>query len=427
VAFTFGRITTIPIALPEPLNWESSGTQIRMTGGFTGSVANAIITRDQLLGYANNVDEPIVAITSTVDASQSGFYRILGVAIPSRPESYVNGHFDYQIDLEQIPGYVSPLVESTLIGGLVPNAASIALGTSQPWHAVPSAVASYGITGIAGPYTGLPGGAAAIRTAADGALAWVGMNTANYANKATFQLPAASFYNSAAQIQGGVLSTIYPIVGRQISPVKGDWRITNGLVRVQSRTQYDGILISWYNGSTWSANHGFTYTVWPGTWTLAEGDSIRVLRNSPEEVVVRANYLASGGGVSGGRVTVDLALRRGARVVRCFLAYGPVLSSPVNVNVAHVGALACTAITGGIRATANDGDGNRPVLMSAMTVTNDLVNGALAKTTGALSDTFDFGLGNEIPGANIVAGNQAQDLVYQYVAGQAESQRVVVR
>jgi hypothetical protein len=154
-----------------------------------------------------------------------------------------------------------------------------------------------------------------------------------------------------------------------------------------------------------------------------------VFRNSVEEVIIHLGCTVNFG-INWGRVGVDLALRRGDRIVRGFLSS----DSQSNWQVARNTTEAATAITygavtlGNIRATANDGDGNRYVLITDQTATpvSDLGNGSLTQNA-ATNNTFDFGIGSEIGGSGAAHPNWAQDLAQQYIATQIEEQRVVIR
>lgn len=164
--------------------------------------------------------------------------------------------------------------------------------------------------------------------------------------------------------------------------------------------------------------------------TLTGWNSLAVLRNDPEEVVIRLSLATSQGNVAG-ILTLDLSLRRGDRLVRLYVT---------SSNLSYVFKLArdtpeaATAIAysgvtlGGIRATADDGAGNRYVLLSyqAAAPVNDLANGAITQGGGAL--VADYAIGAEVGGSHASPGlDDAVSLARQYLAAQVEEQRVVVR
>jgi hypothetical protein len=211
-----------------------------------------------------------------------------------------------------------------------------------------------------------------------------------------------------------------PVIGTQVTPATGDWRLTNGLVRVEGSGT--GLKVNWFSfGSVWGAQHTFNLTLAVGGNILGEEPNIRILRNSPEQVIVRLAFKTST--INSGAYLLDVNLRRGARVVRCYLSW---VAAADAVTVAHSTNVACTALTaGGIRATANDADTNRFVLMCSKTMTQDLVNGKLTQATSTFQ-ALDFGIGAEIS-APAPSYNTSQDLVYQYLAAQGERMSVVGR
>jgi hypothetical protein len=77
-----------------------------------------------------------------------------------------------------------------------------------------------------------------------------------------------------------------------------------------------------------------------------------------------------------------------------------------------------------LRATSNDGNGNRYVMGSSKATTKDTTNGGL---DFASTKTFDFFLGAEIGGSGASANDQAADQCLQYLAPFTEVVRAVRR
>jgi hypothetical protein len=144
-------------------------------------------------------------------------------------------------------------------------------------------------------------------------------------------------------------------------------------------------------------------------------DTVSVLRNEPEIVVVR--LLRSG---TPGRTTVDLTLRRGHRAVELYIQS----ASSTTVTVATAIAEAGTASGGYLRATANDDAGNRYVVGSAGTFTTDIANGAITATSVVGMDAF---VGVEAGGSVALSGDRADDLMAAYLGAPAESVQAVRR
>jgi hypothetical protein len=179
-------------------------------------------------------------------------------------------------------------------------------------------------------------------------------------------------------------------------------------------------------GSSLSRHSSFSYGITAPT-ALTGLNSVTVLRNSVEEAVIRLS-LATSGGPAAGLYNLDLRLRRGDLLVRLYAT----TTGPATLwKLARDTAEAATAITfgavtlGGIRATADDADGLRYVMLTYETAApvSDLVNGVL--TQGALSTTADFGIGASIGSAGVP--DDPTSLAQQYLAAQAEAQRVVAR
>jgi len=87
--------------------------------------------------------------------------------------------------------------------------------------------------------------------------------------------------------------------------------------------------------------------------------------------------------------------------------------------------VAGTNVTGGIRVTSNDANGNRVVMAMAAAHTTDTATTSIQNTSTATSG--NFGLGVELGGSSAAAGNQAAQLVDQYFGAVSWRQRVVNR
>jgi hypothetical protein len=140
--------------------------------------------------------------------------------------------------------------------------------------------------------------------------------------------------------------------------------------------------------------------------------SFAIVRNDPELVVVRfeAPRNTSAGT---GRRAVTLSLRRGA-----FHCSGVMTSdASATLKLERASTDAGTSITGGLRDSANDGDGNRWVMSCPDTMTKDTTNGAISL---AASTQFKFMLGYELGGSGASTGNAASNLINQYLAHVSE-------
>lgn len=189
------------------------------------------------------------------------------------------------------------------------------------------------------------------------------------------------------------------------------WNINNGLVQVKPGA---GVLSvgAWAAGA-WAAK---TWDIVVAGTTLGVPAATTVLRNEYETTVIRLLWTQA----APGRVTADLTIRRGSRLVELYIQ--PEFSSTIKVvrQVTEAG----TAGTGFVRATANDANGNRFVVGSAKTVTNDLALGGISVSSSVALDAF---IGVELAGSSAVAGDQAANLFAAYLGQPAETVQVVRR
>ena len=140
-----------------------------------------------------------------------------------------------------------------------------------------------------------------------------------------------------------------------------------------------------------------------------------VLRNSPEQVSIAVP------GSRGGEMVYSL--QRFARLATCSWSSPTATQVGVGLGLAHTAA--GTNITGGIRATSNDVNGNRMVFgVDAAKTTNTTITGVI-NTTPATSGTLFIGC--ELDGSSATTKNTAADLVDQFIGQAVWRQRVVAR
>lgn len=185
------------------------------------------------------------------------------------------------------------------------------------------------------------------------------------------------------------------------------WEVHNGLVRMQVNAANGNLIISHWSGSAWQAKE---FTVFHSTGpAVAMGvpDYANVLRNDLECITVRLTK-----SLAPGRITVDLTLRRGGRVVELFIQH----QFGTTLAVVRSTAEATTASTGYLTATANDPNGHRFVLGSTRTFVADNVNGGISKAAVPVLDAF---IGIQRNGAG--TGDLAAQLFAQYLGAASET------
>lgn len=140
-----------------------------------------------------------------------------------------------------------------------------------------------------------------------------------------------------------------------------------------------------------------------------------ILFNEYDRVTLRCLWNVTGVG----RVIGDLTLRRGSRFFEIILKSATATTLGVRRTVAEAG----TAGSGFVRATSNDTNGERYVIGSSKTFTNDLTNGGFSKASVVRFDAF---VGVELNGTTAVAGDTGADLMAQYL-GSPSATVVAVR
>lgn len=342
--------------------------------------------REDLLGM---VDQ-FVPATFSSKARLNGFYRVAGAKAEYAHYQDANVlTLDWTVDLERVGTEFEVDHESRLSGPLTRNTSHAATG--ERWLAPP--LGHYGF------WSSSTSPSSVSRTGADGAiLVWRGVPAVNPRWGTT---PAGAlagrvrFLDANGSERSGV----------NFTPAPTGWELQNGLVRVT--VDSPGVLnISAYTGGAWRSK----------LWTLSDGSALglptstTLLRNNLENVVLRLLWASTS---APGRLTADITLRRGSRFAELYLRR----SAAATLSVTRSAVEAATAGTGYVRATANDADGNRYVLGSALAFTNDLVNGGLSKAATASLDVF---VGVAAAGSGAVSGDQPDHLRDQYLGSPNE-------
>jgi hypothetical protein len=197
------------------------------------------------------------------------------------------------------------------------------------------------------------------------------------------------------------------------TPALAVWQVDNALVRVLGGADATFSVAAWDpDVDDWASVKSYVPTV--AGVALTATPELTVLRNDPEEVTVRLSYPSAPG-----RATVDVGLRRGSRFVTGVFKR----HSSATLGIARTAAEAASVVTGGLRATSADADGNRFVLGSSKTLTTATGTAAISK---ASQTSLDFFVGHEV-GASPAAGDAFADLLVQYLGTSGDRTRVVHR
>jgi len=355
----------------------------------TGTLAEALAIRDQLVAQVRSESNPgLVAVVCAVDSTVDGFYVLesANVDASSRNASLIStGFFPYSVNLQAVD---TPVFTSGLTGGVLPNDHSVSSG--NPFVAPPVGATSFS-----------PDLSLLSRSGEDGTVeTYLAVDESDVP---VFSVSPGNYLAGACSIYIG--SPSYMVAGADsMKDDPANWTISNTLVRVVAGTSgrfttgmHDGT--SWESSMEWRLEEGGAAI---GAW-----DHIVPLRYTPEYAGVR--LIQNRAGTSQGRRTLDISVRRGSRFVNFFYT----TTSSATLKVRRQTTDAATAVSPwGVRDSSNDAGGNRWVLGTLSTKTNDLTNGGISKTAAV---DFDFFIGYEAGGSGAQAGDQATNLGDQYI------------
>lgn len=356
---------------------ESNSDVGTSVGGLTA--AAALTLKRRLVGLQGQ----LIPVIWAGDPSIDGFYRVAEVTADIGSYAGSSVFVTWALGLEFV-GY-QPGFEATLIGAPVPNVHGI---TGKSWAATAGGSVENDLgasaTGIAWAHG--PEGGGTI---------W-GYTFTSQPRWMRYPLAAADWYVGAAKItvdgqvvEGMELPSAAPGTGTHV--------LSNGIVRVSlAATPYLGFDVDVYTGGAWRAKR-FMFGGPVGT-VHNPATSVAMISNDPWCAGLRF--------INADRTHVDVLLRRGARFATFTMRR---YASGGTQGLYRSTAEAATALTGGIRATANDGDGNRFVMSSPSAFTADTTAGGLSST----ASPFTVNVGYEIAGTAATVGSTAAEVVAQ--------------
>lgn len=377
--------------------WSDTGRTVTLSGVLfsdpTRPRSRMAALHDDILGLPLS----IVPVTFDIKSHRDGYYRVdssksavidldyQGVIQLSWEISLTRLGADTEVDLEsRLAGPVNRLNDHSLGG--------------ERWHAPAGQASAY----WAGPAT--PG--EVVRTGADGPIVVYRALPSTedprwYSMVDNYGLGRARIVDVAERAGTGVeLPALL-------------WMLDNSLVRFQI-TPTGEFNLTVHNGTAWGMDKGFNLTA-NGT-ALGPPVAVSVLYNEYERVTVRCLWDV----IPSGRIYADITLRRGSRFVEILMRSSVAMTLGVTrtTNETSVGG------AGFVRAASNDVDGNRYVIGSLRSFTSDLNVGAISKASVTM---FDAIIGSEIAGAIAVAGDQAANLMAQYIGVPSEVVQAVRR
>lgn len=391
-----------------------SGDTFSISGVTPVGIYNALLAmQQQLLGLINNQDELVVPFISTDDPSVNGLYRPVSMNL-GYLGTQADGAFTFTAVLQQLLGFSNALCEITTQSVVRTNAH----GFTVPPPIIAASAAVSGLNdGVDMRPSLLTASLNMYRVAVGGAQVACYLLQAPTALTQYRDAPTPDlFYGGACQVEILVGGAWYVMVGRDI-PAATVWRISNGLIRLTSANAATSGTIEVWNGAAWESinvTHVTNGAVGPGIG-LGNGASqprVSILRNSPECVVVKCG------------VNPDMTYRimRGANQVEASWTTG----TATKYGAGFTATVATTAIsTWGVRATANDANGNRTVFGMPVAITADNTNGRINAATATTSGTMFIGV--EFNGSTAQSGDTAADLANQFFGLVNWSQRVISR
>ena len=372
------------------------------------SLELAKVMRQQMLGLMNNPDESAIPVTSTDDPDLDGFYTVTAVNVEPVQAYLTNKLMRCSVGLVRVAnGYQNPTVETTVVSRLATNDQGIASTTDYGAMVAykTSEVSNVDLTGVlsvatyAGSMNAVDG---------DGVDVYSANPTTNVAGYwSQFATPSTYYDPPACKIEYLVGSTWYEAVGRQVPNGVG-WRISNGFLRIGTTAALPEANVTIEVADS-SAYVGREITNVNGDLGGLTGPFI--IRNSPEMVTIRV----------GTNSTHTFTVWKGGSIAQ--ITQWTSVADTLNLRL--VSAVAGTAITGGVRMTSNDANGNRLALMCRSTVTNDLTNTRIILSSAATSAVFGVGYHVSPPNGNTYF--EEDGMIAQLCAPPQWRQRIAAR
>lgn len=367
---------------PSSVSWSGDTVSLDIPIRPPTTIEQAKVIRQQLLGMMNNPDESAFPVTSTEDSDLDGFYTVRGVNVEPVDSFLRNGVMFCSVGLVRVAnGYQNPTIETTVVSQLATNSHSVASTTDWALALVwrddeegkVDAGSIFGSTSAGYTHT-------SIDTTDVWLYGWDAANKSGYWSR--LANPATHYSPPRCKIEYKVGSTWYDAVGRQI-PEGVPWRISNGFIRIGHDSAFptSSVFVEMADTGAWVGRY---LTV----FLMTELAGPFVIRNSPESVTVRVQ------GVSNLAATyADFTVWQGGVIAQ--LAMSNSSAATIAWSVALTSTEAGTNVTGGIRTTSNDANGNRITLLCRQAVTTN---------TGVTSITVSPSIASAVFGIGFSAG-----------------------
>lgn len=411
----------------DPVKCEWQGDRLSLAGVVDiGTADQARAVREQVNAMNDNKDEPFVALQWSQDSAVNGFYKVLGTATDPGMLHLSHGYLGWGVDLQRVSGSQYAPLESVCSWQLRTNNRSVTSGTFSG-----VAVPQFGIPGTAfeiGPTSGTVSGQQSTLSASTSIATGFGsiITTTGVTVPANgimgWSVDPTNYYYGACTVTTDVGSATDQLVFGRRADATTNWMVSNGMVRFFVENVNQTVSVEWWDSAAWVAVNATNFRFQSGGTTLGY-QTMTVLRNSPECVVVRLAHNVSSTKL---RVYVDLFILRGSSTVYGYMSTAPTSSTwptSATMGVQTTASVASTAITGGLRATSADGNGNQYILVTGAPACTD-TTGTGRTVTSASTNSLSFGI--SAFGPTGTAGT-AQAQAYEFFAQRAEVTRVVAR
>lgn len=397
------RLSRTPLRETFPV---SEGAADSRTLDIEGEESHPPLTRTELIGRHDNLlalEQGVpVAVTWSDKSERSGYYAVRGSSAAYTEFRGDTVTSKWKVALERLGSASEVDLQSRLTGVARANDFSL---TGESWHAPPIGHTTY--------YTGATNPSTMTRATADGTMTvYRGIPAGaspRWGCAPSAYLAGRVRINDTAAASG----TGFEVEGIERALPVASWTLGNALVNVTPTASAGVLDVQAYTGGAW---HSKLWNISVGGANVAAWDTATILRNDVEQCVLRLTAPRSPG-----RATLDLALRRGSRIVEAYLQSGAASTLAVYLRTAETNTSA--AASGYVVATGNDADGNRFAAGSARTFTAH-ANGGVSKASTA---TLDCWLGVVAGGGSAISGDTATDLRNQYIGALAEATYVARR
>jgi hypothetical protein len=424
MGISIGRVGLDIDGLQTPLGnggYARQGDVLRLQGRMRASTAtDGLWLREQLLGLAGNPDEPWVRLLWADAQHASGLYTVEDVAVDSFGLTLTTGGSPYSVTLRRLDSFAAPQFETWMTyGGPLVNGHGATEFTPQlglPGGSF-SAHASTNAWSLTQASTRAASGVTALKLAAPSSYS----NGVAYQGQMSWACPVDNVYDGTVSIEvaAGPSSELRTLVGRQVAGTyaASGWRVTNGLIRVTPNA--GKLAVSVWDGAAWTTAKEYTITGSSYNGPISAFTGLAVLRNSPDQCVIRlwCTSTPTVAIASRGVLTLDVAVTRGHRHASCAISTTDTLNNDtwrVERTTNEAGASLGIPTTVGLRANANDASGDRYVLVSDYGTTLTAASGRI--TAGALRRTLRFGVGLEVDGSGAAAGNTAATIAGEFMS-----------